>query len=153
YIEEFFPVLDVLGARGYDVVAFDGPGQGAVLEDQHVPMTPEWHRPVGAVLDALGLDDVTLVGISLGGCLVVRAAAFEPRVERVIAFDVLANFQECMFHQVPEVARPVLRTLLAAHAAPLMDGLVNVAAQHRPVLEWGIQQAMHVFGCATPYGA
>jgi hypothetical protein len=34
-----------------------------------------------------------------------------------------------------------------------MDGLVNVAAQHRPVLEWGIQQAMHVFGCATPYGA
>jgi pimeloyl-ACP methyl ester carboxylesterase len=34
----------------------------------------------GVVLDAFNLDDVTLVGISLGGCLAIRATAFEPRV-------------------------------------------------------------------------
>ena len=34
-----------------------------------------------------------------------------------------------------------------------MDGLVNVAAAHRPVIEWGVRQAMHVFGGATPYEA
>jgi hypothetical protein len=92
YIEECFPILSEVAARGHDVVAFEGPGQGSVLEDQRAPMTPDWHGPVGAVLDALGLDDVTLVGISLGGCLVIRAAAVERRARRVIAFDVLTDF-------------------------------------------------------------
>jgi alpha-beta hydrolase superfamily lysophospholipase len=55
--------------------------------------------------------------------------------------------------QVPEAARPILAGLLAAHAGRLMDGLVNVAAAHRPVIEWGMQQAMHVFGCPTPHEA
>ncbi len=153
YIEEFFPILHELGALGHDVVAFEGPGQGSVLEDQRVAMSPDWHRPVAAVLDALGLDDVTLVGISLGGCLVIRAAAFEPRVRRVIAYDVLTSFEECMMRQVPELARPVMRGLLATHAGSLMDGLVDVAAAHRPVIEWGIRQAMRVFGAATPHEA
>lgn len=37
-------------------------------------MTPQWHKPVAAVLDYFDLDDVTLLGFSLGGCLVMRAA-------------------------------------------------------------------------------
>ncbi len=153
YLEELFPILATMGERGHDIVAFEGPGQGAVLEDQRVPMTADWHLPVGAVLDALGLDDVTLIGLSLGGCLVIRAAAFEPRVRRVVAFDVLSDFQECMIRQAPEAARPVLRGLLATHAGLLMDGLLRVAAHHRPVIEWGLAQAMHVFGQGTPYDA
>jgi len=35
-----------------------------------MPLTADWHRPVAAVLDYFGLDDVTLLGFSLGGCLV-----------------------------------------------------------------------------------
>ena len=57
-------------------------------------MTPDWHRPVGAILDRLSMSDVTLVGISLGGCLAIRAAAYEPRVTRVVAFDALTDFLE-----------------------------------------------------------
>ena len=75
YIEEFLPILLGLRDCGWTVIAFEGPGQGAVLEDQRMTMTPEWHGPVAAVLDAFALDDVTLVGISLGGCLAIRAAA------------------------------------------------------------------------------
>jgi len=89
YIEEWFPALLFLRDAGFDVVAFDGPGQGAALEDAHLPMRPDWDRPVAAVLDAFDLDDVTLLGISLGGCLAVRAAAKEPRVSRVICDDIL----------------------------------------------------------------
>lgn len=153
YIEELFPILSALGKRGLDIVAFEGPGQGAVLEDQHAPMTPDWHGPVGAVLDRLGLDDVTLVGISMGGCLVLRAAAVERRVRRVIAFDILTDFHECMMRQVPEAARPVLTTLLAARVGSLTDVLVKFASAHRPVVEWGVQQSMRVFGRATPHEA
>ena len=37
-----------------------------------MPLTADWHRPVAAVLDYFGLDDVTLLGFSLGGCLIMR---------------------------------------------------------------------------------
>ena len=73
YIEEWLPLLLALRSAELDVVAFDGPGQGATLE-AGVPMTADWHRPVAAVLDHFTLDDVTLMGFSLGGCLVMRAS-------------------------------------------------------------------------------
>ena len=154
YIEEFVPILLELARRGFDVVAFEGPGQGAVLEEQGVPMTAAWHRPVGAVLDALALDDVTLVGISLGGGLAIRAAAKEPRVQRVVAFDVLADFRACLLGQVPRSRRPVAQVLSAGRATGrLFDAMVRAVALHQPVVEWGIGQAMHVFGKPTPHEA
>jgi pimeloyl-ACP methyl ester carboxylesterase len=47
-----------------------------------------WEKIIGAVLDHLDLTDVTLIGISMGGWLSLRAAAFEPRIKRVIASSV-----------------------------------------------------------------
>lgn len=149
YIEEFFPIFRALCDEGLDVVAFEGPGQGAVLADAGVSMTPDWHVPVGAVLDQLGLDDVTLVGVSLGGCLAIRAAAREPRVRRVVAFDVLADFQACLLAQVPPVRRGVIRALIAMRAGFLLDALAR--RDRRPITEWGLAQGMHVFGATTPY--
>jgi alpha-beta hydrolase superfamily lysophospholipase len=149
YIEEFFPILITLRNRGFDVVAFEGPGQGGALEDSRMPMTPDWHRPVGAILDRLSLSDVTLVGISLGGCLAIRAAAYEPRVTRVVAFDALTDFLECMLGQLPPAAQRLVRALLAARADRLLDALQARAARE-PIREWGIAQGMHVFGVHSP---
>ena len=42
---------------------------------ESLPMTPHWERPVAAVLDHLRIDDVTLISISLGGCLALLRAA------------------------------------------------------------------------------
>jgi len=150
YIEEFFPILASLRGKGWSVIGFEGPGQGSVLEEQRAPMTREWHRPVAAVLDAFNLDDVTLVGISLGGCLAIRAAALEPRVHRVVAFDVLSDFFDCLAAQHPGPAVPLARSLLAVGADALVDNALGRLARRRPVVEWGISQAMHVFGCDRP---
>ena len=160
YIEEFFPLLTCLRDQGFNVVAFEGPGQGSVRAEQGAPMTADWHHPVAAVLDALDLDEVTLVGISLGGCLAIRAAAHEPRVRRVVAFDVLTDLFACFVEQQPPIARALVRKLAAIAkngaggvlAAP-MNGLINAAARDRPVLEWGLAQAMYVFGCDRPTDA
>jgi len=118
YIEEFFAVLASLRDKGWSVVAFEGPGQGSVLEEHGAAPTRDWHRPVAAVFDAFRLDDVTLIGVSLGGCLAIRAAAFEPRVRRVVAFDVLSDCLGCMAVQHPGPAVLVARILLAARATP-----------------------------------
>jgi alpha-beta hydrolase superfamily lysophospholipase len=56
YIEELCAIQLYLHDFGFDVIAFEGPGQGAALEEQHLPMTPDWDKPVRAVLDYFQLD-------------------------------------------------------------------------------------------------
>lgn len=148
YIEEFFPILMAVRDRGFDVVAFEGPGQGGALEDSGITMTPEWEHPVRVILDRLSLSGVTLVGISLGGCLVVRAAAHEPRVTRVVAWDALTDFLECLLRAVPSVFQRALHVLLGAGADSIINTLT--AGAHAPLQEWGLAQAMHVFGVKSP---
>jgi pimeloyl-ACP methyl ester carboxylesterase len=151
YIEELTPAFLYLRDAGYEVVAFEGPGQGAALNDAGIPMTADWHKPVKAVLDHFRLDRVTLAGLSMGGCLVIRAAAFEPRVERVIAYDIFTNFLEINFRQLDPLRRGLLRALLRMRAAALVNALVNRVARKSPVAEWGIHEGMHVTGTSTPY--
>jgi alpha-beta hydrolase superfamily lysophospholipase len=151
YLEELFPMLFFLRDAGYDVVAFDGPGQGAALEDGHLPMHPDWDRPVAAVLDHFGLQDVTLLGISLGGCLTVRAAAREPRVSRVICDDILVDFLSVLLAQLSPVRRHGLRALLTVRASTLVNFVMGTVMRHSLVVEWGVQQGMHVTGKTSAY--
>jgi pimeloyl-ACP methyl ester carboxylesterase len=88
FMEELFSAADYLFAAGYEVILFEGPGQGAALRKSNLYMTYQWEDPVTAVLDYFELSDVTLIGLSLGGYLVFRAAAFDERITRVVAFDV-----------------------------------------------------------------
>lgn len=153
YVEELFPILVRLRNEGFTVVAFEGPGQGAVLEDQHAPMTPQWHLPLGAVLDAFGIEDVTLVGLSLGGCLAIRAAAKEPRVRRVVAFDVLTDFFACMSAQAPAPIAALVRGAIAIGASRSLEPFLARLGRTHPVVEWGLARAMQVFGCDHPADA
>lgn len=89
YIEELFPIMDALRAHGWDAIGFEGPGQGGALEEAGLAFRVDWERPVAAVLDYYRLTDVTLLGISLGSGLAIRAAAYEPRVRRVVCDAVL----------------------------------------------------------------
>jgi pimeloyl-ACP methyl ester carboxylesterase len=151
YIEEWFPALMYLRDAGYDVVAFDGPGQGAALEDAGLPMHPDWDQPVTAVLDHFGLDDVTILGISLGGCLAVRAAAREPRVSRVVCDDILVDFFTVCMAQLSAPRRAALRVLLMARASLVVNAMVGAAMRQSLVAEWGVKQGMHVTGTSSPY--
>lgn len=151
YIEEWTSVIVYLRDAGYDVIAFEGPGQGGALDDAGLTMTPEWHKPVSAVLDHFALDRVTLIGLSLGGCLVMRAAAFEPRVERVIAYDALTSLLEVSLGQTRPGVRGVLKTLLWLRAATIINWLGVRIARTNPVVEWGLQHGMHVTGTRSAF--
>ncbi|MBN6050567.1 alpha/beta fold hydrolase [Nonomuraea sp. RK-328] len=76
--EEFHDVIDALLRRGLAVFAMDGPGQGALATTTTV--RADYHHVIGQVVDALGVDGVGLVGLSLGGYYVAESAAREPRV-------------------------------------------------------------------------
>jgi pimeloyl-ACP methyl ester carboxylesterase len=151
YVEEFLPMLATMFDAGHRVIAFEGPGQGAALEDRGLPMIPEWERPVAAVLDHYRLTDVTVVGESLGGGLAIRAAAFEPRISRVVAMDILDDEFEVLARQIGRGVTPVLRVLLALRARRIVNAVARRSIARKPVAEWGLQQGMHITGTSTAY--
>lgn len=151
YIEEFLPLLLTLQDRGYDVVCFEGPGQGHVLEEEEIPMTAQWHKPVKAVLDYFKLDDVTLIGLSMGGCLVIRAAAFEPRIRRVIAYDVLFDMLNMRGSVKNSFINFIMKLLFTIKAAPIYNFMVRQAMKENMLLDWSVNQGMHSHGVKTPF--
>lgn len=99
--------------RGYNVLIYDGPGQPSFIREQHVGFMFDWEKVVTPIVDHL-LDhsdeftfvDTTklaLLGMSFGGYLVARAAAFEPRLQAVICIDGVWSFLDCCFNAMPEL--------------------------------------------------
>lgn len=136
---------------GYDVIMFEGPGQGAALELAHLTMSPEWEKPVKAVLDYFDLGAVTLMGFSLGGCLAIRVAAFEPRVRRVIAYDICTDGLESALLPFPPPIRQKLIDWLDAGAESAVNNFFAEAMAKSLLLDWMIQLGMHNTGLPTPY--
>ena len=151
YIEEFFPCLMVMVERGYDIVVFEGPGQGRVLVEQQVPLTAEWQKPVKAVLDFFKLDDVTVIGISMGGYMVLKAAAYEPRIKRAIAWDVLFNGFDIWIGKLEPAERVLVNILFKLRAAAIINALIGQAMKKSMAVDWGIHQSMYILGAKTPY--
>ncbi len=77
--------------RGYNVLTFEGPGQGEVIRIQHIPFRADWENVITPVVDYavsrpdVDKDRIALWGISLGGYLAPRGAAYEPRIAALIA--------------------------------------------------------------------
>ncbi len=93
-LEELYPAAAAAAvARGYACLTFTGPGQGRAIREQGLPFRPDWEAVVSPVVDfALGRpgvdrERIALLGWSLGGLLAPRAAAFEPRLAALIAWD------------------------------------------------------------------
>jgi pimeloyl-ACP methyl ester carboxylesterase len=77
--------------RGYDMLLFDGPGQGRNLIRDGKPLRPDWENVVSPVIDwvleqpGVQSERIVLAGWSFGGFLAPRAAAFESRLAALIA--------------------------------------------------------------------
>ena len=151
YIEEWLPAALVFRDAGYDTILFEGPGQGAALELANLTMSPEWEKPVKAVLDFFRLDAVTLMGFSLGGGLVIRAAAFEPRVRRVIAYDIMTNGLECFLRPLPPPAQKELLDRIDTGNEEAVDKFFADAMAKSLLLDWMVKLAIHNTGVKTTY--
>ena len=149
-MEEFFDMALGFAEVGHDVILFEGPGQGRVLHDPGLTMSPDWAAPTTAVLDHFGVESCSLFGISLGGCLALRAAAKEPRIERVILCDVLEDFFDCLSSRLPGPARRIIEGLLRAKATALVDHAMRRAGEKVPFTGWAIRHGMAVSGSRSP---
>ena len=150
YMEEFFSWASTFTSMGCDVVLFEGPGQGAAIRRFGLTMGHDWERPVGAVLDHFGVKACTLMGISLGGYLAPRAAAFEPRVKRVIAHNILTDFYDCFASRGgSHLFRAIDRAAVEGRAADVNARIERLIATNE-ANGWAITHGMHISGSPSP---
>ena len=147
FIEEWYSCATFFAAHGYDVILFEGPGQGAALKKYGLPLTHEWEKPVKAVLDHFRLDNVTLLGISMGGWMCFRAAAFEPRITRVIASSIAFDYMQFL----PGPARVFFGYLFRFRG--LMDRMGELKMKASFQERWGINNLMYITKTRTPMDA
>jgi alpha-beta hydrolase superfamily lysophospholipase len=139
--------------RGFNVVTFEGPGQPTVLREQDLGFRHDWEAVVSPVADfcetvpEIDAGRLALLGLSFGGYLAPRAAAFEPRIAAVITIDGLFDGYE----SVTNLLTPRLRSLLEARDAGGFNAAVQSAMEHGTGLRWWIEQGMWAFRADTPY--
>ncbi len=125
--------------RGYNVLAFDGPGQGSTVRDQGLHFRPDWEAVVTPVTNfAIGLSEtdperIALIGTSLGGYLAARAAAFEHRIAACVLHDGLYDFHAAI-----------------ASAAGAMPGGLQSLMAHSTQARWAVRNGMWTFGLSSP---
>jgi pimeloyl-ACP methyl ester carboxylesterase len=83
-------ILDLLLDEGYRVVTLDARGHGLSSKptDPAAYADDAMKRDVVALLDYLGLDDVLIVGYSMGAHLALRLAPVEPRINAVVLLGI-----------------------------------------------------------------
>lgn len=156
--EELFPQALAALDRGFNALTFEGPGQGEPLREQHLRFRADWEKVVSPVVDyALSrpeVEEVALMGISLGGYLAPRAAAFEPRLQALVA-------NGGVFFPVESLLRPLYGReglppdaegfLELARVQPeTVNAALQVGMQHSTNLRWFVQHGMFAFGADSP---
>lgn len=94
FIEEFYSIWNYFAENGYDFIAFEGPGQGGSRRLYNQYFDHDYEKPTKAVLDYFKLDEVTALGVSMGGYWIIRAAAYEKRITKVIAMPPVYDWLE-----------------------------------------------------------
>ena len=143
-INEMYVAFATALARGYNLLLFDGPGQGRPLIEQGLVFRPDWENVVRPVVDfaltwpEVNPEKVVLLGWSFGGYLAPRAASGEHRLAACIAdpgfwdlFEAnkagLSSLPRKTFDELPDVDPSVLK--------PFMEKI-----RADPKLRWSILQ-------------
>lgn len=150
YAEEIMGFAEYFPCRPFDIITFDGPGQGHTAL-AGMPLDPRWEIPTTAVLDYFDLDGAAALGVSFGGYLVMRAAAHCPRISHVIAFDMMYRLLDGLTLPLPAPIRPLAASIVErARPAWLFDATMSVATHANADLAWKLQQARHLTGQDKP---
>jgi pimeloyl-ACP methyl ester carboxylesterase len=100
---------------------------------------------VAAVLDHLGLEDVTLIGLSMGGYFALRAASFERRVRRVIASGHAYDYM-----RVAPAAAARLLVFFHDHFREFTNQMSWRKIRQGGMEAWNISHLMYVVGVEEP---
>jgi dipeptidyl aminopeptidase/acylaminoacyl peptidase len=105
--------------RGLTTLVVNGPGQGLSLYLKNLRSRPDYEKPYAAAFDFLegepGVDSnrIGIMGNSLGGYYVLRAAAFEKRARAAVAYGVIYSVIDDLYDYFPPI-QPTVNSLVGA---------------------------------------
>jgi len=140
--------------RGYNVLAFDGPGQGAALLQQGLVLRPDFETVIAAVVDFLAgrpdtdIRKVALIGLSLGAYLAPRAASAEHRLAACIADCGSYDLFDSAIERIPGPLVPGLRDNNQL-ARRVLKQILSVLAR-QPTAGWALRRGQLVHGVEGP---
>jgi pimeloyl-ACP methyl ester carboxylesterase len=140
--------------RGYTVITFDGPGQAGPRYRDGLLFRPEWETVVSPVIDwAVARPEVdpgriALFGLSMGGGLAPRAAAFEPRIRALICIDGIYDIGQAYTARLGLGADTERR--LNAETDPELDAMLEQVTHTNSQVRWAFRQGVWSFGVDTP---
>ncbi|GAB7189234.1 hypothetical protein ATKI12_9081 [Kitasatospora sp. Ki12] len=149
--ESYFAVAAAALRRGYNVLAYDGPGQGAALREQHLVFRPDWEAVVTPVLDwaltrrEVAADALVLFGYSLGGYLAARAAAREHRLAALVLDDGLYSYGQAHDRFLPAF----LRTWTEDGRDDLVEPVMRLLMRESTQLRWALRNGVWTFGASS----
>ena len=150
YAEEIISFAFHFPTRPFDIIVFDGPGQGHTAL-AGMPLEPQWERPTAAVLDFFGIESAAALGVSFGGYLVMRAAAYTPRISHVIAFDMMYRLLDGLTMPLPRALRPAIDGFIdRSEPEWLINTSMRVLPHMNADLAWKLQQARDLTGLRVP---
>jgi pimeloyl-ACP methyl ester carboxylesterase len=130
--------------RGYNLLLYDGPGQGRPLIKQGLVMRPDWEKVVKPVVDyaltrpEVDPEKIAIMGISLGGYLAPRAASGEHRLAACIADPGLWDMLEAAKARFSALPKDVLEKFPDVDPEVLEPIVEHI--QETPALRWAIIQ-------------
>jgi dipeptidyl aminopeptidase/acylaminoacyl peptidase len=123
-------------SRGLSCLFIDTPGIGEALRLQKLYTRPDYERPVGAAIDYLSArpdvnpERIGLVGSSLGGYYVARAAAFDPRLRATTAWGAIYDYHRVWVRRLSSggaIAAPTFQLRFVTGAATIEDAVDRIA--------------------------
>jgi pimeloyl-ACP methyl ester carboxylesterase len=115
---------------------------------------PNWETVVSPVIDwaaarpEVDPGRIALFGLSMGGGLAPRAAAFEPRIRALICIDGIYDIGQAYTERIGLGADTERR--LTAETDPDLDAALQQVMQTNSQARWAFRQGMWSFGVSTP---
>jgi pimeloyl-ACP methyl ester carboxylesterase len=137
--------------RGYDCLLFEGPGQGEVIRVQNLPFRYDWEKVVTPVINyaltkpRVDRGKIALMGISMGGYLAPRAAAFDKRIKACIANGGVYDFSETVYRSMPPEVIKLLETDRGQ-----FNQVIKKTMKENTEIRWFFNNGMWTFGAKSP---
>lgn len=150
FIEEFYLICLDLSKDGYNIILFEGEGQGTTLRNG-LRFNYQWENSVTTLLDYYEIDKCTILGISWGGYFALRAAAFDSRIKNVISYDVLFDGLDVQFSLFKGIKKYIAYFLFMTKSKKTMNRIVTKAMSKSSLAKWSIEHGMYITGTSSTY--